>query len=227
MKATSAAPATAAADMPETRENLIEELAVASLVVRERHWRDRADWVSMASSYHQDSWVRLAWFDGTGSEFVAASRERWDPNLRHRLSAPTVRVQGARAVAETPTVIESRTELGGHAVDLDISIRYLTLLRRDEHKWRISRVDSICEHDRLHAVDPTVPLILDRERLARYRPTYRYLSYQMASRGLHPPMDLAGDDRPELCEPIYTRAATWLTGETPTDHSPTSRTTAN
>src|SRR5947209_19735236 len=59
----------------------------------ERHWRDKGQWENMRSAYHPESIVRLAWFQGTGFEFVEASNGiHHDGQSKHRLS-PTVNYQ--------------------------------------------------------------------------------------------------------------------------------------
>lgn len=205
MAHTGAAPANAPASA------LVDSYAVSALVTQERSWRDRGDWARMSEAYHTDSWIKLAWFEGTGAELVEASRNGGrSGSTRHRVSPSVVRVRGDRAVAETSVLVETRAEQDGIEVDLTVSCRYLTLLRRDGGAWRISRVETICERDTLNPVVPGDVLALDRERLASYRPTYRFLSYNIASRGIDPPQDLPGDDRPDLCAHLYRAADTWL-----------------
>jgi hypothetical protein len=49
--------------------------AIADLVRRERFHRDRRRWDDLADDYVEDSRVKTTWFEGTGREFAAASRE--------------------------------------------------------------------------------------------------------------------------------------------------------
>ncbi|MFC0040065.1 nuclear transport factor 2 family protein [Actinomadura rayongensis] len=196
---------------PPAPATLLASYEVAALVAGERHWRDRGDWESMAQAYHGESWVRLAWFEGTGAEFVEASRSGGrGGTTRHRLSPSVVCVRGGRAVAETGVLVETRTAHSGIAVDLTVACRYLTLLRRDGGIWRISRVETICERDAIAPVMPGEVLEMDPQRLARYRPSYRFLSYSLSCNGIDPPPDLPGDDRPDLCAPLYQAAEDWL-----------------
>jgi hypothetical protein len=49
--------------------------AIADLVRRERFHRDRRRWDELADDYVEDSRVKTTWFEGTGREFAAASRD--------------------------------------------------------------------------------------------------------------------------------------------------------
>jgi len=190
----------------------MDKLAVAALIAEERHWRDRAQWDRMAAAYQAGCEVRLAWFTGTAADFLRASRAGGRGGVtKHRLGPSIVEVSGDRAVAETSTVVETRTDQDGIAVDLFVSCRYLNRLGRDDDgAWRLASIDCICEKDTVRAVDPGDMLKLDRELLDTYRPSYRFLSYNMHSHGMLPPADLPGDDRPDLCEDIYAAGRRWL-----------------
>ncbi len=184
---------------------------VAALIAAERHWRDRGAWDLMARAYCADSVVRLAWFEGSGAEFVAASRAgRRSGVTRHRLSPSVVTVDGDRALAETPVVVETRTEQDGIEVDLFAYCRYVHRVRRDEGAWRLASVDCVAEKDTMQPVVAGAALDLDPVRLAGYRPSYRFVSYHLATHGGHPPGDLPGDDRPDLCRALYAEAEAWL-----------------
>jgi hypothetical protein len=191
----------------------VDTFTAANLVAQERHWRDRGQWDLMASAYEPDCEIRLAWFVGTTDAFVKASRSGGRGGVtKHRLSPSIVDVNGDRAVAETSAVVETRTAQDGIEVDLFVHCRYVNRLRRRGGSWRLASVDCICEKDTLLAVHPDEPLKFDRSLLATYRSSYRFLSYNLQSHGISPPSDLPGDDRPELCEPIYSAAERWLRG---------------
>jgi hypothetical protein len=48
-------------------------LMIAQLIGFGRHWRDTGQWENMRDAYQPDSRMRVAWFQGTGPEFVEAS----------------------------------------------------------------------------------------------------------------------------------------------------------
>lgn len=84
----------------------------------------------MRSAYHPESIVRVAWFQGTGFEFVEASKGM------HRLSPTIVRLNGDRSIAETDTVIETRTLYGDIEVDTTANCRLFSRVRRDDGDWQ-------------------------------------------------------------------------------------------
>lgn len=195
--------------MPVQQE--LDKCAVAAVVTEERHWRDRGRWDRMAAAYSPDCQIRLAWFEGTTAEFIEASRAGGRGAVtNHRLSPPIVQVAGDRAVAETSVVVESRTDQDGVEVDLFVYCRYVNRIVRDDGLWRLASVDCICEKDSMRAVDPDHTLKLDQTLLETFRPSYRHLSYSLSSHGIDPPADLPGDDRPDLREPIYAAAESWI-----------------
>lgn len=76
------------------------------VIAGEREARDRGWWDQMAACYHPDSQVHSMWFSGTGADFAEASRgmaARGD-DARDRLSVPSVRTRGPRAVVSMPVM---------------------------------------------------------------------------------------------------------------------------
>jgi hypothetical protein len=186
-------------------------LAISQLICFERHWRDKGQWEKMRSAYHPDSVVRVAWFQGTGFEFVEASKGMHrEGQSKHRLSPPIVRLNGDRGLAETDTIIETRTRYNGIEVDTSANCRLFSRVRKDEGVWRLASLDVIYEKDRLAPVNPSDQLTIDREELQRYRPSYRFLCYTLQSIGREIDPTLPGDDRPDLVAALYAEAEDWL-----------------
>ena len=188
-----------------------DKLAVSQLITFERHWRDKGQWENMRNAYHPDSVVRVAWFQGPGLEFVEASKGMHrEGQSKHRLSPPIVRVNGDRGLAETDTVIETRTRYSGIEVDTSANCRLFSRVRRDDGIWRLMSLDVIYEKDRLVPVNPSDQLMINREELQSYRPSYRFLCCTLNSIGRKIDPMLPGDDRPELIAALYTEAEDWL-----------------
>ena len=201
----------AAASIGYTDGSLLDKLAVADLISVERAARDNSDWVLMADMHAPDAVARMAWFSGPVSALIEASRAGGRGGLTlHRLSPSVVAVAGDRALAETRVVIETRTEQDGVAVDITSHCRYVHRVVRTGSGWRISRIDCICEKDRLAPVLPGPVLKLDPTQLARYRATYRFVSYNLNSRGVTVDEDLPGVDRPEQLAQFYADSRDWL-----------------
>jgi len=186
-------------------------LAVSQLIYSERHWRDAGQWEKMRSAYHPESIVRVAWFQGNGFEFVEASKGMHrQGQSKHRLSPTIVRLNGDRSIAETDTVIETRTLYGDIEVDTTANCRLFSRVRRDGGLWRLASLDVIYEKTCLPPVNPSDHLTLNREELQSYRPSYRFLCYTLHSIGRSVDPNLPGDDRPDLVEALYAEAEDWL-----------------
>ena len=54
---------------------VFERATIAALIQRERAARDAAQWAEMATFYHPESSIDVAWFQGSGQEFVQATRK--------------------------------------------------------------------------------------------------------------------------------------------------------
>jgi len=185
---------------------------VIQVIAHEREGRDRGWWDQMASCYHTHSRVRSMWFTGTGREFAAASRDMAanGDHARHRLSLPSVHLQGERAMVTMPMAIEFRIELHHVQVDLVSYARGIyRLVRRDGH-YAISDLSTIYERDTLTPVIPGEAVPLDREKLAAVPASYRMLAYYFSSRGYEVNPNEPGDDRPESVDALMAEAIDWL-----------------
>ena len=77
--------------------------AIADLVRLERFHRDRRRWDERATDYVGNSRVKTTWFEGTGREFAAASRDiaaRGRESI-HLIWPAEIRVNGDRALCES------------------------------------------------------------------------------------------------------------------------------
>jgi hypothetical protein len=185
---------------------------VIQVIAHEREGRDRGWWDQMASCYHLHSLVRSMWFTGTGADFAAASRDMAakGDHARHRLSLPSVHLQGERAVVSMPMAIEFRTELHDVQVDLVSYARGVYRLVRRDGRYAISELSTIYERDTLTPVVPGDVIALDREKLATLPASYRMLAYYFNDRGYEVNPNEPGDDRPESAAALMAEAIEWL-----------------
>lgn len=187
-------------------------LDVAELILRERLARDNREWSRMAACYHPDSFVDVSWFQGSGADFIAATERNAasGPLNFHVMSPPVVSCRGDRAIAETPCSLRSFMRFD----DIDVShegfVRLLWRAQRLDGRWLISGLRCIYVRDLLHACDPSRPPKLDYEALMAFRPSYRFLSYNLTRRGLSPRDDLPGEDRPETVTVLRAAEQSWL-----------------
>ena len=185
---------------------------ITQVVLRERQGRDRGWWAQMAECFHPDSRVTLSWFDGPGSEFVARSQKMSEMGIRilHRPSPPAVHAHGDKAVLELPVSVERRFLLKEVEADLTSYSRLLYCLERRETGWKILSLNAIYERDTLTPTVPGTMLDVDHEILAQFRPSYRFVAYDISLSGRSMTADLYGDDQPEQVQALYRSAFDWL-----------------
>jgi hypothetical protein len=167
----------------------------------------------MAACYSDDSRIQMSWFTGSGAEFTAqtqAMATRGDRAV-HRLGPPAIHVNGERALAELPLIIEWRIDVNGIEADLASACRSQYRARRGaDGIWRIVAITSIYEKDTLTPVLPGTSLRLDPAQLAAYRPSYRFLSWFLTRQGYRVAPDELGDDEPERVAAQYRSEFAWL-----------------
>jgi len=196
----------------------LDKQAIAELVRLERFWRDRGEWDKLAACHTEDSRVRTTWFEGTGREFAAASREMAEKGrMSTHLITPThIRINGDRALVESLMEIHNRSELEGVEVDTIMYGRFFSRVRRTADGWRLASFDGIYHKDVIAPADPARTVPIDWSALKRYRPSYRIWAYMMSRRGYRVTNEELGDDRPDLLSAFYQAAEHWLeTGEIP------------
>ncbi|MEC3975742.1 nuclear transport factor 2 family protein [Amycolatopsis sp. H20-H5] len=190
---------------------------LSELVLRERAARNHAQWDALRGCFHPDSLVITSWFEGTGPEFVDVSVKRYRPgnSIINRLSPPVVHLAGEsagrdRALVELPSTTIRWFPIDGVEVELT---SYMLLVYRAERRdgvWRILQLNAINEADTLFpAIPGDVPKI-DRELLAGFRRSYRFLSLFHTLHGEPVKDDLPGLDDRDSVDSLYSAAFGWL-----------------
>lgn len=189
---------------------------VETVLITERWARDMARWDVMLEQYHQDSLVDISWIRTSGPEFVRLSRESFDRGSRsaHVLSPPLINVNGTRATADTGAIIAGRLSVGGVSAFLTSFGRIVERIEKRRGTWRIAQLRVIYPFDYLTPDSPADTLAVNAQRWARYRPSYRALSYWVeGSQGAGAVRyDLPGVDRPETIDALYNANDAWLAG---------------
>ena len=194
-------------------KEMLDRLAVADVIQRERAARDAASWDEMASYHHPDSFVDVAWFKGSGDEFVKATKKNWrsSGNINfHDLGAPVVTISRDRAIAETACTLHGFYERDGIDVASTGFTRLLWRTQRLGHQWLIAGLRCVYIRDMLQPCNPNQQLTLDETELATYRPSYRYLTATLKYLGRDPKHDLPGFDRPETVATLRAAEEDWL-----------------
>lgn len=183
--------------------------AITQLVLTERECRDMGRWERMKACFHPDAVVRISWFEGSGHDFVDASRDmaRRGTLAKHRLGPVSVRIAGNRAVATLACIIDIPAELQGVAVMLSSHARVFYRAEYRNGAWGLMSFEVFYMRDELAPQVPGDVVPVKAGELARYRTSYRFLAHVLVSNGFTVRDDLAGEDRPEsiemLCNAIY------------------------
>ena len=186
-------------------------VSITQLVLSERESRDNGWWSRMADCFHPDARIRLSWIDGDADAFVKGSIDmaRRGMKARHRVGPPVVRLNGERAVASLPAIIDIPAEIGGIEAQLASHARFLYRVEQRNGRWRIAFFDSIYMRDELVATIPGEVVPVTAGDIAGYRKSYRMLCHLLSLTGYLPSQNLAGDDRPDTAAAMVAEVYGW------------------
>jgi SnoaL-like domain len=195
-----------------------DKFAIAELINAWGLYRDQGKWKELRSTFTADGHISVSWFRGPFEQFVERCRaghaagHTWS---RHHLSAPVIKTEKDRAMAETGVVIRVRQKFGGVDVDLTSCSRFLDRVERHGSAWLIAERAAIYERDRLDPVEPSSEFdALLEEDTSHYPEQYRYMAFRIAhaeGRTLAPVV--YRDGGPETAD-LYARFSAWLAGGT-------------
>ena len=193
-------------------QSVFDEETIADLIQRERAARDAASWDEMAAYHHPDSTIDVAWFRGSGKEFAEATKKNWrtDAINFHEMGVAVVDVRGDRAIAETACTLHGFFYLRGVPVTSTGYVRLLWRAQKHEGVWLVAGLRGLYIRDLLQPCNAVDRLDLDEVELARYRPSYRYLTHTLKVLGRDPRNDLPGMDRPESVAALREAEQAWL-----------------
>ncbi|MGC1445298.1 MAG: nuclear transport factor 2 family protein [Xanthobacteraceae bacterium] len=193
-----------------------DKFAIVELINAWGLYRDQGKWKELRSTFTADGHIAVSWFRGPFEQFVERCRaghaagHTWS---RHHLSAPVIRIEKDRAMAETSVVIRVRQKFGGVDVDLTSCSRFLDRVERHGSAWLIAERAAIYERDRLDPVEPSAEFdALFEEDTSHYPEQYRYMAFRIAhaeGRALAPLV--YRDGGPETAD-LYARFSAWLAG---------------
>jgi SnoaL-like domain len=185
---------------------------ITQLILREREFRDTAQWDAMRECFHRDSVVRISWFNGSGPEFVDASIDmaRRQVLARHRLSPIRVNIAGNRAIALLYGIIDIPTRVGDVELILSAHGRFIYRVERRDNEWKIFGFDCVYLRDELTPAVAGQSIDVDPEHLGAFRPSYQNLSYCLHRAGYEVDQNLPGEDRPETANALMNEVQDWL-----------------
>jgi hypothetical protein len=194
--------------------------AISELAAKERMYRDTGQWRLMHDAYYDESHVRVSWFTGSGHDFVEASShrvpvgEKWSSAV-HLVGPTSVELEGDRAIADTGCTVNARRFAEGVEIDTVIFVRHRSMVERGrDGTWRLRSFRAIYERDAISTVVPGDTIKIDKARLAKYRPSYRFMSYLLELGGGTADNSLPGVDRPDLVDALIAEDRAWLHGAT-------------
>jgi hypothetical protein len=196
-----------------TETQVLDEAAVTRVIRLERFLRDQGNWEALAACYMADSCVRTTWFHGSGAEFAEASRLMAvnGRHSKHMIWPASVRVNGDRALSESPAAILNRSVIDGVEVDMVQWCRFFSRLVRTAEGWRLASFEGIYQKDEIRPVWPGERLPDGwRLEILPFRESYRVWAWAMERRGYQVSPELLGDDRPDPLKAFYAVEERWL-----------------
>lgn len=200
----------------EALNEFIDRENVLDLVRRERFARDQRRFDVMADCFHENAWVRTSWYDGIGGQaYVDATRKvMGDHNFgKHWVFPAYARINGDRALVESPAKIFGRQEIGGVQVDVHTYCRFFSRAVRQSEQWKLLTFHVLWEHSEMRPVIPGEVPELDMELWNAQRRSYQVFGYANALRGFIVNPDLLGDDRWDELVEFHQHEDEWLAGK--------------
>jgi len=163
--------------------------------------------------------VRTTWYDGVGGRAYVEStrgilgdRPAGVFSGKHWVFPASARVDGDRALVESPAKIFLRREVGGIEADIHAYCRFFSRAVRHNGEWKLLSFHVLFEWDELRPVTPGEVPVFDEGLLSSIRPSYRYLGYSQATQGVNLNLDLLGDDRWDELVAFHAGEDAWLAG---------------
>jgi SnoaL-like domain len=192
-------------------QDLLDRLAIRTLVENWVVWRDAGDWERFRTVWHDDGRMMATWFQGTADEFIKVSRTGFDQgvSILHFLGGHSADIAGNRAVAQTKMTISQRALVHDVLVDVVCTGRFYDFLEKREGRWGLVLRQPIYEKDRMDPVDPAARLVLDHSLLERFPDGYCHLAYLQTRIGFKVKVDMPGLKGPAV-EAVYATGRAWL-----------------
>lgn len=197
-----------------SRLDFQERMAIRELLENWVVWRDAGDWDRFATVWHEDGRMHATWCEAPADEFITNCRKTFDAGSIsiHTLGGSNIRINGARAVAQTKMQLVFPIEVHGVLAIETCLGRFVDALEKRKGQWGIVVRQPIYDLDWLTVADTSKTLALDPALLETYPVGYRHMAYALTGLGVDVRRDLptikgAATDR------LMRRMETWLAGE--------------
>lgn len=195
--------------LENTAQNVVDKFSIKELIEFERFCRDNAQWAEMKKCFAEKSTVTISWFKGSGYEFVEAS-SKMETYAPHKLFNTLVWLNKDKAVSITMATIQIRIEIQGHLLELSSDVKLLYKTQKVNGLWSIISMNGIYEKDSLVPVSPSDGIVIPKDEIAKFRPSYANMSYALSKNGHPVDVNLPGIDKPEMVEKLYQESENWL-----------------
>ena len=195
-------------------EGMLDQLEIRALLENWVVWRDAGDWERFATVWHDDGRMNATWFQASAADFIAGCRKGFDAGVigLHSLGGISIRMEGARAVAQSKMQIVQRGEVDGVTVDVTCIGRFVDALEKRGARWGMVWRQPVYELDHMVPVDPMTAPKLDADLLGSFPVGYQHLAYLQTKAGFTVKKDMPGTRGPEMAA-LLARLERWLDGE--------------
>lgn len=189
-------------------------MIIRDLIERWAVYRDALLWEKFRTVWHENGRMKATWFEGPYEEFIRITEEgvRHGLNILHILGGTAIEVNGDRAIAMTKLIILQRADLDGVLCDVTSYARHSDLWEKRKGRWGLVNRETICDKDRIDAVDANEKIDLDETLLGRFPQEYKHLAYLQTKAGYTVNRDVPRLSGGPSLEALYRRADAWLAG---------------
>ncbi|GAB7333981.1 hypothetical protein MBLNU13_g06085t1 [Cladosporium sp. NU13] len=203
--------------------HLIHELTIKSLLIRERYYRDSAQWDKLRQSWHPEAnttSLKISWFTGPIDAFVTASQRMLASGTlsTHTIQPAEVEINGNKAIAASTGSVSVRAAVEGVEYEMVSLVRFHSRLVHccpddsQQGAWKLVSLEAVYDRD---YVIPTArsdgaqanPRI---EVAVGARESYKYLEWMLGNRGFAIARDLPGLDDESSVRKVMDEAQEWL-----------------
>jgi hypothetical protein len=174
-------------DAMSARDQLSDRLACADVIQEWGLARDQLRWDDLLATFAPGGAIHVSWYTGPIEGFVDRLRSRPPGGsiAKHHLFPSLIRINGARALAETSVIIRVRQVIDGVLCDLTSHGRFLDRLGCVGGDWKILARSAVYEQDRLDPVGGAgrIHELIEAAQRSGFPDAYRFMGYRITATG--------------------------------------------